>query len=85
MELERSMEALEQFVQEGNLKGIKSVGHKMYGTTASVGMGELSRLARVFDTLTEFQPGMVEALLQETKAELGIVKELLDKEIGKES
>lgn len=83
-ELEKSLDALEAFVAEGNLKGIKSVGHKMYGTTASVGMGELSRLSRIFDTLTELQPGMVEALLQEAKAEFAIVKELLKKEIEKE-
>ncbi|WP_109700636.1 PAS domain S-box protein [Chitinophaga deserti] len=84
-ELEKSLEALEQHIVEGNLKGIKAIGHKMYGTTASVGMGELSRLSRVFDTLTEFQPAQLQALLQEAKAEMALVRELLQKELDKEA
>ncbi|MGE7774837.1 PAS domain S-box protein [Chitinophaga sp. NPDC101104] len=82
-ELDKSLEALEQFVGEGNLKGIKSIGHKLYGTTASVGMRELARLARVLDMLTEFEPGQVNALLQETRDEMVLVQELLKKEIEK--
>ncbi|WP_126246737.1 PAS domain S-box protein [Chitinophaga rhizosphaerae] len=80
-ELDKSLEALEQFVEEGNLKGVKSIGHKLYGTSASVGMRELARLARVLDMLTEFEPGQVKALWQETRDEIALVKELLKKEI----
>lgn len=83
-ELEKSLEALAQYVEEGDLKGIKSIGHKMYGTTASVGMGELARLSRVFDMMTEIQPATAQALLEETKAEMAIVRELLRKAIEKE-
>ncbi|RPD40019.1 PAS domain S-box protein [Chitinophaga barathri] len=82
-ELQKSVEAMEQFAKEENLKGLNAMGHKLRGTTSSTGLGELGRLALEFDHMKTFEPEKVQALLEETSAEVSLVMGLLQQKIDK--
>ncbi len=80
-ELQKSVEAMQQFAKEKNLKGLNAMGHKLRGTTSSTGLGELGRLALEFDHMKTFEPRKVRALLEETSAEVALVMGLLQQKI----
>jgi CheY-like chemotaxis protein len=80
-ELQKSVETMQQFAKEKNLKGLNAMGHKLRGTTSSTGLGELGRLALEFDQMKIFEPRKVRALLEETSAEVALVMGLLQQKI----
>ncbi len=80
-EIEQSLETLAKHVQEQNLAGIKAIGHKLAGTTGSVGLPALYKLARRLDGLKEYNDAEVQALLDETTAEVALVLNIIRKRI----
>ncbi|RPE05374.1 PAS domain S-box protein [Chitinophaga lutea] len=80
-EIAQSMEVLAKHVREQNLAGLKAIGHKLAGTTGSVGLPALYKLARRLDGLQEYNEADVQALLGETTAEAALVVDIIKKRI----
>ncbi|WP_346319239.1 PAS domain S-box protein [Chitinophaga sp. YIM B06452] len=82
-ELQKAVEAIQQFVKEENLAGLNAIGHKLRGTTSSTGLGELGRLALEFDRMKTFDPDTVYSLLEEISAEVALVMGLIQQRIDR--
>jgi PAS domain S-box-containing protein len=81
-EVKKSAETLAQYVREKDLAGIRAVGHKLAGTTGSVGLKRLSVLARQLNGLSAFHENEVQALLKETLAEVTLVIDIIQQYIA---
>jgi PAS domain S-box-containing protein len=78
-ELTASVMALKIHTQNANLAGLKSVGHKLYGTAATAGLNKLSIQAREFEYMKEFDKAVAEQMLHNTEEEVNLVLTLLHK------
>lgn len=81
-EVRKSFETLAQHVKDQNLKGINSIGHRLYGTTATVGLEILSVYARQFEYLETFEETTVKEMLAKAATELTLVLDIIHQRIA---
>jgi PAS domain S-box-containing protein len=77
-ELHSSLAVLSQEVENQNLSGLKSAGHKLNGTALSAGMAKLAQLAYKLEHLERFEPTVVDELLDKTQSEIRLVTSLMN-------
>ncbi len=78
-EIEKASLALLEETENKNWPALKAIGHKLYGTTALAGIGELSSLAKKIEHLTDFDDETVTALLRQTQDEIALVISMINK------
>ncbi|WP_343702375.1 PAS domain S-box protein [Chitinophaga sp.] len=81
-EINRSAEVLAEHVQNKDLAGIRALGHKLAGTTGSVGLKHLHTLARRLDGLSRFSEKEAEELLRQTSEEITLVTTIINNRIN---
>lgn len=72
-ELSSSVEMLDQAFKDKDLKTVKEVGHKMYGTAVSSGMYVLSKLSSELELLEKWDQDMINGKLVEVKYEVNLL------------
>lgn len=77
MELKTSLKAIQNNVEAGNLAGLNSAGHKLYGTAVSSGMHHLSLLAAELEKLGDFEEVKVRRLAGAIESEIKIILGLI--------
>jgi HPt (histidine-containing phosphotransfer) domain-containing protein len=78
IELEVSLKKFEDFIFTNNLSGIKATAHKLIGTSSSVGLIELSNIARKFEGEPEFDPILINIYFMKIKKEVKFVIQLIN-------
>ncbi|OAQ38004.1 hypothetical protein A5893_16690 [Pedobacter psychrophilus] len=78
IELEVSLKTFEDYIFTNNLNGIKSTAHKLIGTSSSVGLIELSNIARKFESEPEFDPILINIYFSKIKKEVNFVVQLIN-------
>ncbi len=78
--LNESITSLKEEVGRKDLSAIKASGHKLKGTSLTAGFTELSKLAMAFELLEDFDEEYINDLMENTKAEIEVVLELLGNE-----
>lgn len=81
-EINRSAAVLAEHVQNRDLEGIRALGHKLAGTTGSVGLKHLHTLARRLDGLNRFDESEAEELLRQTTEEITLVTTIINNRIN---
>ncbi|SIN65733.1 PAS domain S-box protein [Chitinophaga niabensis] len=81
-EIRRSFETLAQHVQDQDLKGIHAIGHKLYGTAATVGLEILAVYAKQFEYIPSFEEAAVKEMLAKASAELTLVLDIIHQRIA---
>lgn len=61
-----------------NLQGLKSAGHKLCGTTLTVGLSVLTGIALEFENLGNFAEQDIQILFERAKTEIGLVLNIID-------
>ena len=79
-EIEKSAKELQQGVLEKDLKALNAAGHKLKGTSLTVGLTELSKQAVAFELLDECDEEYINNLFEAVLFEIKIVKEILANE-----
>jgi len=82
-ELKKSTQDLENCFQQKDLKGLKSGGHKLKGTTLAAGLDTLSVKAKAIDALTEFDENYIAGLLNGFREETEIIFQIIKKYAGR--
>jgi HPt (histidine-containing phosphotransfer) domain-containing protein len=77
-ELADALQNLDRQIATQNVKGINSVGHKLYGTASSTGLETLALLAADMERLTSIEEGNTNAVRDKIKAEIVTVIMLID-------
>jgi PAS domain S-box-containing protein len=72
---------LEEKIADKDLIALKKAGHKLKGTALSSGLQKLSVLAAKFESLDGFDTIAIDYLLQQTRAEIATVVNLIEKNI----
>ncbi len=75
--LTNGMAEIEAHVANENLKGIKTIIHKIKGTALSACFDELTICAKAFEQLEEYDQARVKELVQKLATELQYLKELI--------
>lgn len=78
IELKVSLKKFEDFIFANNLIGIKATAHKLIGTSSSVGLTELSNIARKFESEPEFDPILINIYFIKIKNEVKFVVKLIN-------
>jgi HPt (histidine-containing phosphotransfer) domain-containing protein len=78
VELEVSLKKFEDFIFKSNLVGIKTTAHKLIGTSSSVGLNELSNIARKLESESEFDPILINIYFIKIKNEVKFVVQLIN-------
>ena len=78
IELKVSLKKFEDFIFANNLSGIKATAHKLIGTSSSVGLTELSNIARKFESEPEFDPILINIYFIKIKNEVKFVVKLIN-------
>ncbi len=78
VELEFSVKKFEEFIFSNNLVGIKATAHKLIGTSSSVGLIELSNIARKFEGEPDFDPILINIYFIRIKKEINLVIQLIN-------
>lgn len=81
-EVRKSFETLAQHVKDQNLKGINAIGHKLYGTTATVGLEIMAGYAKQFEHLAVFDEVVVKEMMDKANKELGLVLDIIHQRIA---
>lgn len=81
-EIRKSFETLVQHVQDQNLKGINAIGHKLYGTAATVGLEIMAGYAKQFEYLAAFEEAVVKEMLAKATTELTLVLDIIHQRIA---
>ncbi|RYD98756.1 MAG: Hpt domain-containing protein [Sphingobacteriales bacterium] len=77
-ELKEALSTLEKQVAANDITGLKSTGHRLYGTAASTGLPFLALLAREIEQLEGPQnTNWLADLLKKTKLEIELVMNLM--------
>ena len=79
-EIKKSAKALQNGIVNRDLKAIKAAGHKLKGTSLTVGLTEMSKYAVAFELLEEFDEDYLNDLMESLQLEINIVNELLSNE-----
>ena len=79
-EIKKSAKALQNGILNKDLKTIKAAGHKLKGTSLTVGLTEMSKYAVAFELLEEFDEDYLNDLMESLQLEINIVNELLSNE-----
>lgn len=82
-ELKKSTQDLENCFQQKDLKGLKSGGHKLKGTTLAAGLDNLSVKAKAIDALAEFDENYIAGLLNGFREETEIIFRIIKKYSGR--
>ncbi len=77
-ELKLSVQKFEDYIFNECLAEIKTMAHKLVGTTASVGLEKLCATARKIEQLNYFDSEALQALLSKFKYEANLVKKLIN-------
>ncbi|MBK0381970.1 Hpt domain-containing protein [Pedobacter sp. SD-b] len=85
IELEVSLRKFEDFIMANNLHGIKATAHKLIGTSSSVGLMELSNIARKFEGEPDFDPVLINIYYTKIKSEVKFVAQLINNFLSKKS
>ncbi|MDA9555603.1 PAS domain S-box protein, partial [Pelobium sp.] len=70
--------SIKQLIKEQKLNEIKAVGHKLFGTASSTGLGQLAVIARKLEYVEDFNEEVLSKLSQELEQEIVIVCELIN-------
>ncbi|EAZ82502.1 PAS domain S-box protein [Algoriphagus machipongonensis] len=76
-ELKGSLEDLESAIGENNLSQIKEIGHKLYGTAVSSGMGFLAKMASDLERSKTFDLSDMDNKLAEVREEIQVVLKMV--------
>jgi len=75
--LQASMKRLNECKKKGDLAGIKSEGHKLYGTSVSAGLNRLSQIAQKIETADVFEQSTFDILFMEASNEVEAIINLI--------
>ena len=78
IELESSLTNLEIAVTDKDIKRIKAIGHKLYGTAGTANFYLLAKIARNLEALNSFDEEEINKLLTEAKNEIELLMKLLN-------
>ncbi|MGY4537842.1 PAS domain S-box-containing protein [Mucilaginibacter sp. UYNi724] len=77
VELAQSLEVMGKQISARDMKGIKNMGHKLYGTAVSAGLQILGGIAMQLEKLEEFDSEQANSVFSACKHEISIILNLM--------
>jgi len=74
---------LQSVIEQRNLSGVQTSGHKIKGTALSMSLIQLADYTETLENLTEFDEKLIEEVLQKILTEVPLVQEILEDELRK--
>jgi HPt (histidine-containing phosphotransfer) domain-containing protein len=84
-ELKLSINKLDNCIHTKNMNEIGIISHNLYGTCATIGLEELSRIARLIEQESNFNEVVLTNLIKKIKSEIILVTDLMNNYIYKHS
>jgi HPt (histidine-containing phosphotransfer) domain-containing protein len=84
-DIKLSSNKIEHCIFTKNIKEIKNISHNLYGTCATIGLEELSKIARKIEQQDIFNDIVFNQLLKKLKSEITICINLINSYIYKDS
>ena len=82
-EIKLSSNKIENCIYTQNIDQIQYLAHNLYGTCATIGLEELSKIARLIEQETQFNHDVLTPLIKKLKSEIVFVSELMNSYIYK--
>ena len=81
-QLQEFMSELNDLYQQKNIRGIKSLAHKLKGTALSSGFEELASLAEKLEARKEFDETYHSQIIHDLEQEVFITRSIITKELS---
>jgi len=84
-DIKLSLTKLENCIYTKNIAQIGAISHNLFGTSATIGLEELSKIARLIERETAFNEIVLAKLFKKLKAEIILVTDLMNNYIYNKS
>ena len=84
-ELKTSFNKLENCIYTKNINEMGAIAHNLFGTCATIGLEELSKIARFIERETIYDEVLLSNLIKKLKSEIILVTDLINSYVYKRS